>query len=458
MKLTRDLLSQLRSVGDPVLDHLPGGDFDFRRDASGKRNSNAWLFECVRHQGVIWLSRASCCELSKRGGIKADALPKHPCVRSDGWEQLAVAPRLGDAWLELWNAPAYAQQDVDADKIRLAHNLFARYGAEISGALLFAALPQTYAARDGVDVLAGTGALQSNLRRRIRGTAQFLVAVMMGADTPAKAKTFWSRDNPTSGLHATLGLRLFHHAVRLELAPHRAKSDIPINQADLLATLLTFTITTFEVLERYGITWTEEEQEAYYHAWVQIGRRLGIGQQQTHSVPALVPSIGSDSLIPPDIDEARQTLELIRLVEWAESEEDAGGSKHDEARSPRWAEAPHGRVLTKALLDELSTAMPRMLRPAVPAVMRTLAPPPVRDRLGLGTVGLPMALLERLPRGRRQVARFTDVPTTNPVSGVALRTLANQCARYSMIHFLEGEPPFEYPGLDEWVRGVFPAR
>jgi ER-bound oxygenase mpaB/B'/Rubber oxygenase, catalytic domain len=454
MTMTRECLRQLRTVGDPVLGRGAGGFLDFREVLPDKTRSNAWLFECVRDHGVMWLSRAVCCEVSKRKEVPGHPLPGDPCDRSDGSEQLAKSTELGDAWLALWNAPEYGEQDVDADKMRLAHGLFARYGAEISGALLFAALPQTYAARHGVDVLASTGALKSNLRRRIRGTAQFLIAVMMGAESSDQAKMFWSRDSPRPALHATLGLRLFHHAVRLELA-NRVKPDVPINQADLLATVLTFTISTFEVLERYGITWTEEEQEAYFYAWGQIGDRLGIGRLPKHPPRALAGALGPGSFIPPDIASARQTLELIRSVEWAEADE--GDSANGEIRTPRWEEARQGRMLTKALLDELSTAMPRVLKPAVPAVMRTLAPPAVRDRLGLGTVGLPMALLERLPRRRHLVARFTDISTANHVSGVVLRTLANQCARYSMIHFLEGEPPFEYPGLDDWVKGVFPA-
>ena len=40
-------------------------------------------------------------------------------------------------------------------------------GGEIAAALLMAALPATYAAGTGAEVLARTGELQSNARRRI---------------------------------------------------------------------------------------------------------------------------------------------------------------------------------------------------------------------------------------------------------------------------------------------------
>ena len=47
--------------------------------------------------------------------------------------------------------------------------------------------------------------------------------------------------------------------------------------------VLTFGITVFEVLERYGVNWTADEQEAYLHALDIIGAYLGIGTQDVVS-------------------------------------------------------------------------------------------------------------------------------------------------------------------------------
>ena len=49
------------------------------------------------------------------------------------------------------------------------------------------------------------------------------------------------------------------------------RTGVPLNQEDLLGMLLTFGITVFEVLERYGVNWTADEQDAYLHAWDVIG-------------------------------------------------------------------------------------------------------------------------------------------------------------------------------------------
>ena len=50
----------------------------------------------------------------------------------------------------------------------------------------------------------------------------------------------------------------------------------PINQEDLLETLLTFTEIVFEVFDRTGIVYSEEDADAYLHTWSLIGHYLGI--------------------------------------------------------------------------------------------------------------------------------------------------------------------------------------
>jgi hypothetical protein len=47
--------------------------------------------------------------------------------------------------------------------------------------------------------------------------------------------------------------------------PEEDQDTKPTNQEDLLATLLSFTVPVFEVLELFGICWSEEEQDAYFY-------------------------------------------------------------------------------------------------------------------------------------------------------------------------------------------------
>ena len=67
---------------------------------------------------------------------------------------------------------------LDARQLEIAHSLFAAYGGEIGASLLLASIPNAYAAAAGAAVLAETGELSSNARRRIGETAQLVVDVL----------------------------------------------------------------------------------------------------------------------------------------------------------------------------------------------------------------------------------------------------------------------------------------
>ncbi len=54
---------------------------------------------------------------------------------------------------------------------------------------------------------------------------------------------------------------------------------VPINQEDLLGTLGTFTVTTFEVMEKLGVPWNDEAELAYLMLWDRVGELLGIGTE-----------------------------------------------------------------------------------------------------------------------------------------------------------------------------------
>src|SRR5262249_13176694 len=70
------------------------------------------------------------------------------------------------------------QVPIDQEKVEHAIHLFEKYATEICAALLLAALPQAYAAAWASRVLTATARLQSDFRRRIVQTAQFLLFVM----------------------------------------------------------------------------------------------------------------------------------------------------------------------------------------------------------------------------------------------------------------------------------------
>ena len=189
--------------------------------------------------------------------------------------------------------------------IARARDLFVRYGDEISAALLLCALPESYAAEWGAPVLIAHGDLVWQLPRRIRQTALFLLAVLTDNDmrvalpgTPTGQPGSGARvlrcEEPAQVINTEstlfqqcVWLRLFHAGIREDLGGdaaaqpgntlRNAPPSVPLNQEDLLATLLSFSVTALRVLEALGIAVDDADREAYVFLWNLVGACLGVG-------------------------------------------------------------------------------------------------------------------------------------------------------------------------------------
>ncbi len=209
----------------------------------------------------------------------------------------------------------------EADLIRQGQEVFERWSLHIAASLACASLPHAYAAADGVQVLARTSALAgTQVPRRLAETAQLLfdlhgltdrdrVSFMTGAESYSSVRM----------------IRLLHAVIRhqvLAAGGWNAQWGVPVNQEDLLGTLLSFTTVVFDALDRLGVRLTPDEQKAYLHLWSIIGSLLGVDDAQLIADPAT----------------ARAAHELIAMRHHKPSAE--------------------GRRLAAALLDELEAAMP----------------------------------------------------------------------------------------------------
>jgi hypothetical protein len=160
---------------------------------------------------------------------------------------------------------------VDPALVAAGQELFARWGSHVFTALYAAALPSAYACSRGVQVLGLTARLETDTKRRLNETAQFHLDVMEPGGLEPGAR----------GYSDVRHVRLMHAAVRWLIGHDpRVQWDpawgTPINQEDLLETLLTFTEIVYEVFDRTGIVYTEEDANAYLHTWSLIGYYLGI--------------------------------------------------------------------------------------------------------------------------------------------------------------------------------------
>jgi hypothetical protein len=394
--------------------------------------------------------------------------------------------------------------DLEPEKVQRACELFARYGSEIGAGLLLAALPESYAAGTGSRVLYGVvSALAAQdgdqLTRRIAATAQFLMDVMVPAPVVPLPQISMSRaahpdvvvsvplqvtrglwglqpcgdsglSVPARALFQVVMLRLRHSYIRLRnrrdvesILPPGAKHEVLLNQEDLLGTLLTFSVTTFEVLEQLGITWSSDDQAAYLHVWDIVGHYLGIGNR--YVIGELSSGDESDdrfltaarsrgSLRPQTVADARALLEKIRARLWSLSGQ-PDESPFEDFQALLDGLQP-GRLLLRGLLSDLQAAMPAGRQVWPINVMRQLAPEPVQNRLALGgttSTGLFWSGLSACVRRGQSTASRRE----NPIGARLLRRMATEVVECYFVTLLQ--KGLTIPNLELNIRaaGVAPG-
>ncbi|MEW2360060.1 oxygenase MpaB family protein, partial [Spirillospora sp. NPDC029432] len=165
----------------------------------------------------------------------------------------------------------------DAALIERGQRVFTEYGLYQSVALFFSCLPLAYAAPESARALARVSDLATgNLTRRVAETGQMLIDVMgleeAGALEPGGR-----------GHTAAIGLRLLHSCVRALLlerdGPDGWDTETqgpPVNQELLLATLMDFSLVTWEAMERMGVVLGDADRAANLYAWSVFGHLMGV--------------------------------------------------------------------------------------------------------------------------------------------------------------------------------------
>jgi squalene cyclase len=281
-----------------------------------------------------------------------------------------IPPGLPEPARRYFEATASLPDWADRKKIARAQEIFAHYGLKITFGLFCSSLPQVYCAANGAPVLAQTGAMLNRVRQRIFETAQFLFDVM---DRGAM-------DVGGRGIRSAQRVRLMHAAIR-HLVDHHpsfafdaAVLGQPINQEDLAATLLTFSVVTFDAARKMEAPLTPSDGDAWVHHWAGVGHVLGI----------------EDDVLPRELADAEQLLEAFRERQWAPS--------------------PAGKQLAAALVDtmqELFTREIDHLDGLTPTLVRHLAGDRCGDVLGLPPTDKTRVIIGAVRAGRH-VLRVKD--------------------------------------------------
>lgn len=213
-----------------------------------------------------------------------------------------VAEVLHDYLQQAAHLPDWA----DAAQVARAEALFMAHGPMSCTLLFCASLPECYVPPQLAGVLHMAGQLEAHTEHRIRQTAAMVFPVMMrgGLMSPEGG-----------GVAQVLKVRLIHATIRHLIlrgnpasvrAPvprrqrgeptgmHQALSDhgwdvdaqgIPCNQIELAYTLLTFGYVFLRGMRQLGQPLTQDDEEAYLHAWNVVGHVLGIQPQwMAHSM------------------------------------------------------------------------------------------------------------------------------------------------------------------------------
>ncbi|WP_197501644.1 oxygenase MpaB family protein [Mycobacterium sp. 852002-51057_SCH5723018] len=266
----------------------------------------------------------------------------------------------------------------DADKIKKGQEVFEEYGLFITLCLFCASLPSAYADAKAVKVLYLTAQLDTDARRRVMETGQFLLDVCTVGGLDANGK----------GLRAIQHVRLMHAAVRYLIKDRAGKHPgvwnysswgVPINQEDMAATILSFWYVVGDPMRGLGKRLSSKEIDAYLHLWNVIGHLMGV----------------LDDMRPHNAAEANALLDTIKRR--------------------RFTASPEGQHMTRALLALLDQLTPTQ------AFDKTI-PPLIRHLIGDQTADLLLVPPLHHRRELEQLARIADWFSTHVLSLVGRAT------------------------------------
>ena len=307
--LTDAALDRLRDQADPLADNAVGAYF-WRLDESQPEDLLASL---VRHTHL-------------------PAKTQDPAIRTF-FEQASVLP----SW-------------ADEEQVRRGQDFFARTATDHIAAAYLAALPSTYASAAAAQVLDITARLRTDPQRRIDEMVQFLMdvsepgaLVCEGAATGRilhvrlmHAAVRWLIGNDGAIEHVAEQEPAAEHAAGGSSITWSASWGRPVNQEDLIATFLSFTTVAYDVFDRTGADYSDDDVADHLHMWRLIAHWLGVD-------PAIVP-----------LDRA------------------SAAARQRQIWSRQHAPSAAGAALTGALLDQATDRLPRVLARATPTVMRQL--------------------------------------------------------------------------------------
>lgn len=351
---------------------------------------NDAILDAARLRGDA-LADATVASVFKAGDTPAVVKLLSTLMRDDQRPDALPAPVVD--YLKTTGTPALRA----AGSAAIGERVFAEHGPEVMMLLCCYSLPSSYAAKKGVQVLHRTAYLAKRPNRRLFETAQFIVDVMSPGGLGLGGR----------GIRTAQKVRLMHAAIRHLIVTDTSAAwpveelGVPINQEDLLGTLMTFTWLILDGLSRLGVQLSSQQQQAYLETWLIVGALMGVEPQ----------------LLPRTVDEARQVCALIERRQVAES--------------------PEGREMMAALLGMMQANTPHPFKSMPPALLREFLPANVATFLGVASHPLEEEMIRLADEALRPLQRFLNREAQR---SALVRTFSVHLLRWMISMELDGKP------------------
>jgi hypothetical protein len=277
---------------------------------------------------------------------------------------------------------------VDAARIERGARFFMRSGL-LGGIVLGAeSLVLGYASPGGNKPLVWTGALEERAARRVGETARFVEAVARPGGLVRSG----------AGFAISVKVRVMHAEVRrLIRASGRFRVEEwgePINQHDMSATILLFSVAVLDGLGKLGLSIAQNDADDFVHLWAYVAHLMGVE-------PALIPHSAA---------EGRHMAEMIAATQGPPDDDsraltraylEAGlrAARNDAEKRLAGRRMLIGQLACRALLgDSLADAL------AIPRRSLGAAIPALRFAIGAS-----QRALQTLPRSERLDAYATEL-------------------------------------------------
>lgn len=178
------------------------------------------------------------------------------------WDYLTKHPELKQLL-----GKSFTQNSHDIEEFNKGVIFFERHVSTVLTVLGLYSLPYCYCGKNGARVLVTSNKIIQQPEKRLAETAEFVMDVCdrQGFDPEGKAYL------------AIAKVRAMHAAARY-YAKRSIKDEEPVNQDDMLATLLSFSLIVIRGLRKMGVSVSNIEAEAFLYMWNVIGLKLGIEQ------------------------------------------------------------------------------------------------------------------------------------------------------------------------------------